>query len=101
MNYLNITSKKDGSQITTEVRNLVLNRSVMVLHRAFDTAKMYQITLTYDEATQTYEDEDYTVDSESVFQIAAPERLVRVARTGKGYWGGRNCADGTCEPPKG
>jgi len=49
MNYLNLTNKADRTSITTEVRNLVLNDSVKVLHRAFDTAKMYEITLNFDD----------------------------------------------------
>lgn len=97
MNYLNITSKADGKSITTEVRNLVLNDSVMVLHRAFDTAKMYQITLTYDEAKKVYANDAYEVDAGEVTKIAAPERLVRVARTGKNaYWGDSGCSGDAC-----
>jgi hypothetical protein len=96
MNYLNITNIADGTTITTEVRNVVLNRSVMVIHRAFDTSKMYQITLDYDEESKTYVSQEYTVDAESVFKIVTPERLVRVSRAGKGYWGGSGCSDGTC-----
>lgn len=96
MNYLNLTNKADGKSITTEVRNLVLNDSVMVLHRAFDTAKMYQISLTYDEANKVYANETYEVSAAEVTRIAAPERLVRVARTGKGYWGDSGCTEDGC-----
>jgi len=96
MNYLNLTNKADGTSITTEVRNLVLNDSVMVLHRAFDTAKMYQINLTYDDVNKVYSNETYEVSAGEVTKIAAPERLVRVSRTGKGYWGNSGCSGDGC-----
>jgi hypothetical protein len=97
MNYLNLTNKADRTSITTEVRNLVLNDSVKVLHRAFDTAKMYEITLTFDPVTQLYTNETYEATAEDVYKIAAPERLVRVARTGKNaYWGDSGCTEDSC-----
>lgn len=97
MNYLNLTRTADGASITTEVRNLVLNDSVMVLHRAFDTAKMYEITLTFDPTSQLYVNETYSATAEDVYKIAAPERLVRVARTGKNaYWGDSGCTGDSC-----
>jgi hypothetical protein len=99
MNYLNLTRKADGVSITTEVRNLVLNDSVMVLHRAFDTAKMYEITLKFDSEKQLYTNETYEASAEAVYKIATPERLVRVARTGKNaYWGDSGCTGDSCPP---
>jgi hypothetical protein len=75
---LDITEKESGSTISAEIRQITLNRDILVMHRPFDNSQMQQIKLTYNESAKAYENEGYTVDGETVYNIVAPQKIERV-----------------------
>jgi hypothetical protein len=93
---LEITKKDGGSVIATEVRQVSLNRNILVMYRPFDAPQMQQITLSYNNVDKIYEDTEYMVAAESVFNLVAPERIERV-RKPRGYWAVDRCANGACK----
>lgn len=93
---LEITSKDGGNVISTEIRQISLNRDVLVMHRPFDSSQMQQIKLSYNENDKVYENDSYTVDGETVYNIVAPQRIERV-RKPRGYWAVDRCVNGICK----
>ncbi len=93
---LEITKKEGGSSIATEIRQITLNRSILVMFRPFDSSQMQQISLTYNETDKVYENDEYTVDGEIVYGVVAPQQTVRV-RKPRGYWAVDRCVNGACK----
>lgn len=93
---LDLTLKEDGSVISTEIRQITLNRNILVMFRPFESNKMTQISLAYNEENKSYENETYTVDGETVYNIVAPQRTERV-RKPRGYWAVDRCVNGICK----
>jgi hypothetical protein len=93
---LDITEKESGSTISAEIRQITLNRDILVMHRPFDNSQMQQIKLTYNESAKAYENEGYTVDGETVYNIVAPQKIERV-RKPRGYWAVDRCVNGICK----
>jgi hypothetical protein len=89
-------TKKDGGITTAEVRQINLKQSVVLLHRPFDASSMHQIKLEYNDANQIYEDANFQVSAETIYEIVAPHKTVRV-RKPRGYWASDKCADGACK----
>jgi hypothetical protein len=93
---LEITKKDGGSVLATEVRQVSLNRNILVMFRPFESSQMQQISLSYNDIDKVYEDTEYMVTAESVFNLVAPERIERV-RKPRGYWAVDRCANGACK----
>lgn len=93
---LEITKKDGGEVISTEIRQITLNRDILVMFRPFDSSQMKQIKLSYNETDKLYEDSEYKVDGDLVYSIVAPQRTERV-RKPRGYWAVDRCVNGICK----
>jgi hypothetical protein len=91
-----ITKKDDGSVIVAEVRQVTLKRNILVMYRPFDASQMTQISMSYNEESKNYENSDYEVSGETVFNMVAPQRVERV-RKPRGYWAVDRCVNGICK----
>lgn len=93
---LEITKKDGGSAVVTEVRQVTLKRNILVMYRPFDASQMQQISLSYNDEDKVYENTEYSVDAERVFNIVAPQKVERV-RKPRGYWAVDRCVNGACK----
>lgn len=89
-------TKKDGGIITAEIRQINLKQSVVLLHRPFNASQMQQIKLEYNDVSKIYENVEYSISAETIYEIVAPQKTVRV-RKPRGYWAVDKCADGACK----
>ncbi len=93
---LEITKKDGGSVIATEVRQVTLKRNILVMYRPFEASQMTQITMSYNEESKNYENDEFEVSGDLVFNMVAPQRVERV-RKPRGYWAVDRCVNGACK----
>lgn len=88
MKTVSIQKKNTGDTILAEVREIVLNHSVRVYVKDYNTAEMKSNMLEFVEKTRTYENDVYSVSHDAIYDIAAPSKVVRV-RKPRGYGMGK------------
>jgi hypothetical protein len=92
-----VLTKKSGTEyVSAEVRQITNKKSVVLMYRAFDDAHLHNVTLSYNEESKIYEDENFFVDADVIYNIVAPHKTVRVKKP-RGYWAVDKCAGGACK----